>query len=170
MKDSTALTEMMQRLEELQKRQNQLGQEMIEYMQSERSLDDFLQYFAKMQSEIRKEMTGLMGNGMDDALGDIIGDMAEMERKMIEGNISDEELKNNQESLKQKFRKMLIQLEDKMDKDEYKASKNQTDFEIIEGITDKGESIKKSKFFLPERFPQVSPFIENMIKEYMNGL
>ncbi|MCK9223551.1 MAG: hypothetical protein M0R46_04195 [Candidatus Muirbacterium halophilum] len=170
MKDSTALSEMMDRIKEMQKKQQQLGQEIMDYMNGEKTLDDFMDYFAQMQSEIRKEVSKLMGSGMDNALGEIIGDMAELERKMIERDITDEELKNTQESLKQKFRKILINLEEKKDKDDYKAYKSEDEFDIKEGITNKGESLKKDSFFLPERFPEVSPFFEKIIKDYMNGL
>ncbi|PLX19948.1 MAG: hypothetical protein C0601_00585 [Candidatus Muiribacterium halophilum] len=91
---------------------------------------------------------------------------------MKKKDLNKEELKNKQEEIKKKFRKLMTGISEKMKKKEYKAEEaKKNEFEETYEKTDTGDfEVINDNIKLPQEFPEVSDMLENLIKEYLNSL
>jgi len=171
MESATAMSELMERIKRLQNMQQSMGEEMMELLSGQEMSDSLMDYYAGMQSQIRSELQSLMGGEFSGQLDTIAKEMAEVERQIREKTVDKNELKNKQEEIKKKFRKLMTGLSEKMKKKEYVGKESQKkEFEPSDESTDMGnyETIKSTP--LPSDFPEISDMLKKLIKEYLNSI
>ncbi|MGM0608851.1 MAG: hypothetical protein ACQESP_10580 [Candidatus Muiribacteriota bacterium] len=171
MDSPTAISELMDRIREISQRQQQMSEEMLQMMQQGNFGESFMDYYSTMQQMLRKEAENILHEQISGQLNEAASEMAEIEKKLVDEDIDEEFLKNKQESLKEKFQRMLITLSDKSDEDEYERElPEKEDFEFDFEETVEGEVRKIKEINLPDGFPEVDADLNQMIRDYLNGL